>query len=111
VAQWRKALGVGGRMTTEGSRTAIRAAATAAARVTRAKVWTAEERAERSVRSKRLGLRPTGGTGREWTAGQLALLGTDRDAAVARRIGRSAWAVTLQRTRRKIPAFPGRAAG
>ena len=42
---------------------------------------------------------------RPWTAEELALLGTDTDAAVARRIGRTQTAVYMQR--RKLGLAPG----
>jgi hypothetical protein len=39
------------------------------------------------------------------------LLGTDHDDRIAKRIGRTASAVTTKRVRRKIPAFSGWATG
>jgi hypothetical protein len=42
-----------------------------------------------------------------WTTEQLALLGTDHDEAIAKKIGRTPNAVTCKRTRRRIPAFSG----
>jgi transposase-like protein len=108
VWRWRKAFGVGGHATTKGSRRAIRTAAQAGAATVKAKVWTLAELRAKSVTSRKLGLKPTGRwNGREWTPEQLALLGTDHDEAIARRIGRSRSAVTTQRVQRGIPAFSG----
>jgi hypothetical protein len=103
VWRWRKAFGVGGHATTKGSRRAIRTAAQAGAASVKAKVWTLAELRAKSVTSNKLGLRPTGRwKGREWTPEEVALLGTDHDEAIARRIGRSRSAVTTQRVRRGI---------
>lgn len=63
----------------------------------------------RAELSKRLGRRPPNrwqGNG-GWTAGEEALLGTDHDGAVAKRIGRTVGAVTSRRVKRKVPAFSG----
>jgi hypothetical protein len=108
VWKWRKAFGVGGHATTEGSKRAIRAAAQQGADAMKAKVWTAADRRAASRRAKRRGQKPTGRwAGREWTPDQLALLGTDHDNAIAKRIGRTTGAVTTKRTLRKVPAFSG----
>src|SRR5205085_2650098 len=86
----------------------IHAAARKGAAATQAKEWTAEERAARGRVSRRLGLKPTGRwKGQEWTPDQVALLGTDHDEAIAKKLGRSRSAVTTQRTSRKIPAYSG----
>lgn len=45
---------------------------------------------------------------RDWTAEELALLGTADDAVVASKIGRTVEAVRLARTRRKIPTYRDR---
>ena len=83
VWKWRKAFGVGGR-----------------------------KRTTKSAAARRLGLRPSGRwAGREWTPAQLALLGTDHDDAIARRLGRTRAAVSSQRRLRKVPAFAGWAGG
>lgn len=114
VWKWRKAFGVGGRATTRGSRAAIRAAARKGAAAVKAKVWTPDELEAKAVTARRLGLRPPprwtparGG----WTAEQMALLGTDHDEAVAKRIGRSPGAVTEKRVGLKITAYSGQAGG
>jgi hypothetical protein len=51
------------------------------------------------------------GGGRAWTAGEEALLGTDRDSAVAAKLGRSPNAVALRRRALGAPAFGGRTGG
>jgi hypothetical protein len=62
----------------------------------------------RAELSKRLGRKPTGRWDRDgWTPRQDALLGTDHDDVIARKISRSESAVTSRRVRRKIPAFSG----
>ncbi len=62
------------------------------------------ERLAKKGRKKRKQL-----TGRTvWSAEQLALLGTDTDQAIAVRLGRTETAVTLKRTRLKIPHFDQR---
>ena len=106
VWAWRKAFGVGGHATTEGSRIAITGAAQKGAAGIRAKKWTEGELDARAERSKALGLRPgprwtpeRGG----WTAAELELLEQLPDADVAERTGRSAAAVRCKR-RRLTPA-------
>jgi hypothetical protein len=96
VWAWRKAFGVGGRATTKGSKRAVRTAT------------------KKGATAKRLRLRPPnrwtpqrGG----WTAEQLALLGTDHDKAIAKKLNRTRGAVTTQRVKRKIPAFSGSPGG
>ena len=76
----------------------------------KAKVWTDAELDAKAATARRIGLRPglrwtpeRGG----WTAEQVALLGTDCDKVIARRIGRTTAVVTTQRVKRKIPAFSG----
>jgi transposase-like protein len=108
VWKWRKQFGVGGRATTAGSKLAILGAAEKGAVAVKEKEWTAKERRARSRLSKQLGLKPTGRwKGKEWTEEQLALLGTDHDEAIAKKLGRTRTAVTAQRVLRKIPAFSG----
>ncbi len=112
VWKWRNAFGVGGRATTKGSKRAIRVAALKGAAAMKTKVWTAAERAACGARARRLGLKPVGRwAGKEWTPAQLALLGTDDDKVIARKIGRTRSAVTTQRVQRKIPAFSGSPGG
>ena len=70
------------------------------------KEWTDEELDERAERSKRLGLRPTGrwaGTGHEWTAKEVKLLGTLPDAEVVANTGRTYHAVRRKRAKLGIP--------
>jgi len=113
VWRWRKEFGVGGRATTKGSKRAIRAAAQLGAKAVKARVWTDAELDKKAATAKRIGLKPVrwapdrGG----WTAEQLALLGTDHDEAIAKKLGRTRSAVTSQRTLRKIPAFSGNPGG
>ena len=110
VWKWRKAFGVGGRVkTTRGTKWAIRASAKLGAAAQKARVWTAAERRARSHRSKRLGLCPVRWTPERggWTLDEVALLGTDHDEAIAKKLGRTPSAVTTQRVTRKIPAFSG----
>jgi hypothetical protein len=112
VWKWRKTFGVGGRATTEGSRKAIRAAAKKGAKAIKAKEWTDDELDRKAETAKRLGLKPTGRwKGMEWTLEQIALLGTDADAVIAAKIGRSPIAVTSQRVKRKIPTHSGSVGG
>ena len=73
--------------------------------------WTDEELDRMAEAAKRRGTRPpprwtpaTGG----WTAGQVKLLGTNRDEEVAQRIGKTVGAVTVKRVRLKIPVFRDR---
>ena len=40
----------------------------------------------------------------KWTEKELSLLGTDTDAAIAKKVGRNQHAVTIQRTKLGIPA-------
>ena len=109
VWKWRRAFGVGGRVkTTTGTKRAVRGAAQKGAEAVKVKVWTAAERRAVSRRSKRLKLKPTGRwTGREWTPAQLALVSTDHDEAVAKKLGRSRTAVTAKRLELNRPAYSG----
>lgn len=114
VWKWRRTFGVGGRATTRGSRAAIRAAARQGAAAMKEKVWSPDELEAKAATVRRIGLRPPtrwtlarGG----WTADQVALLGTDHDEAIAKRIGRSPGAVTSKRVGLKIAAHSGRAGG
>jgi hypothetical protein len=108
---WRKAFGVAGRArTTPGTKRAVRAAAKKGAEGIKAKEWTEGERKARSRLAKKQGRKfpprwtPESGG---WTAEQLALLGTDHDEAVAKRLGRTLSAVTSKRVALKVPAFSG----
>ena len=111
VWRWRKAFGVGGRVTTtKGTKRAVRAAALAGVTALKAKEWSDDELDVRAELSRRLGLRPgprwtleRGG----WTPDELALLGTDHDKVIAEKLGRTLSAVMSKRVQRKIPAFSG----
>jgi hypothetical protein len=103
---WRKALGVEGRAGTDCSCRLIQAAAEKGAAQLRGQPLPPEqvERRRRTARELNLGenLRRAA-RARAWPAGQLRLLGTAPDAELARRIGRSANAVRVMRTRLGIP--------
>jgi hypothetical protein len=105
VWRWRKAFGIprGG---TEGSRQLIRAASSKGADALRGKPLPPEqvERRRRSAVEMGMGarLRP-GYHGPWWTEEQLALLGTADDEEVAARVGRTAEAVRIRRTKLGIP--------
>jgi hypothetical protein len=58
---------------------------------------------------RRDALRPW--TGSPWTTAELALLGTAPDEVIARRIGRTVFAVRILRARRKIRKFNSRGRG
>ncbi len=109
VWRWRREFGVGGHATTKGSKRAIRAAAQLGANAIKAKEWTEAELDAKAATAKRIGLKPVRWTPERggWTAEQAALLGTDHDEVIAKKLGRSRSAVTTQRVQRKIPAFSG----
>jgi hypothetical protein len=105
VWRWRKALGVT-RTGNEGSQRLIRAAAGTGGQAMRERGVTEEERDERRRTARRLNLAkhlPTSYHGPRWTAEQLQLLGTEPDAVVAAKVGRTVDAVRRQRTLRGIP--------
>jgi hypothetical protein len=108
VWNWRRAFRVE-RLGTRGSRQAHRAASLQGGAAMRAKDWTDEELDRKSAAARARGTRPgprwkdTG-----WTPDQLALLGTDDDEVIARKVGRTPGAVRSQRAVRKIPAFRDR---
>lgn len=105
----RKWAGVGGQIGTPGSESLHREKSTRGAEQVKARTWTPAERAEKGRIARRLGLRPTGRwAGRGWTSDEEALLGTDHDAAIADRIGRSVNAVMIRRVGLNVPAFSGR---
>jgi hypothetical protein len=86
-----------------GSQQLVRPAAQMGAEAGRGKVWTDEERAQRSRNALDLNLGQhlqPGYHGPHWTADELALLGTMPDEEVAARIGRTARAVRIMRGRR-----------
>jgi hypothetical protein len=107
VWNWRRAFKVG-RLGATGSRLAHRAACLKGAEGIKAKDWTDEELDAKSAAAKACGTRPGpwwADTG--WTPDQEALLGIGHDEEVARKIGRTAGAVTTRRVRLKIPAYSG----
>ncbi|MBM3982940.1 MAG: hypothetical protein FJ304_22245, partial [Planctomycetes bacterium] len=111
VWRWRTAFGVSGRAaTTRGTKALVRAAAKKGAAALKAKVWTTAERAAKRRIAKKLKLRPNPrwqpGQG-AWSAAEVAALGTDSDAAVAKALGRTTRAVAAQRGLRGIPAHSG----
>jgi hypothetical protein len=108
VWNWRRAFLPGvGHLKTPGSRAAHRAASLAGAEGIRAKVWTEDERRARSETAKEQERKPPA-RWPDWTARQLALLGTDHDERIAAKVGRAV--VTVRRTRweLRIPAFRDR---
>jgi hypothetical protein len=104
---WRKALGVAGWTATEGTRRLMRGVAEKGAAKVRGKPLPPEqvERRRHTAREKNLGenLRRAA-RARKWPAWQVRLLGTVPDEEVAGRIGRSANAVRVMRTRLAIPS-------
>jgi hypothetical protein len=112
VWRWRKALGVG-RADSEGSRRLIRAASEMGAAEQRGRQLPPEqvERRRRTARELNLARHLKAGYhGPWWTREQLRLLGTEPDAAVAAKVGRTVQAVRSMRTRLGIPnpaARPG----
>ena len=112
VWRWQKALGVGP-TDSEGSRRLIQAASEMGAAEQRGKQLPPEqvERRRRTAREKNLAqyLQP-GYHGPRWSDEQLRLLGTEPDEVVAEKVGRTAEAVRVMRSRLGIPnpaARPG----
>lgn len=108
VWAWRKAFGVGGHAGTRGTAAALHGASCKGGRAMKAKEWTDAERKQRAKVSTRLGLRPgprwkpeNGG----WTTAEIALLGTDTDVAVAKKLGRSQHSVRSKRSKLRVPPF------
>src|SRR5262249_33114923 len=108
VTRWRRSLGVS-RMDSPGSvRLILAASARGVARI-RAEGVSPEVCAlrRRIAAEQHLVARlQAGPPGRRWPAGELALLGTASDEAIAARLGRSADSVRLQRQKRHIPPVP-----
>jgi hypothetical protein len=104
VTCWRKALGAAGKAGTEGSRRLAQAAVRKAAAAVKATVWTAAERQRRRERAIRLNFASHLQAGRTnlWTEAELALLGTQPDDVIARRIGRTFVAVRTMRIKQGI---------
>ena len=84
-----------------------------AAEVNKARERSKEERAALAKAARRrnqgayLRLRWTPANG-GWTKRQLALLGTDDDEVVAKKLGRTVTSVRVKRVRLKIPVFRDR---
>jgi hypothetical protein len=112
VWRWRKALEVT-RTNNEGTRQLIQVAAAAGAASVRYHGLSDEQCEVRRRTSVRLNLKRflrVGYHGPRWTGEQLALLGTEADAIVARKVGRSVNAVRVMRQRLGRPnpaARPG----
>jgi transposase-like protein len=110
VWRWRQAFGVSGTATTPGSAKAHREVCKAAAAVNKTQERTDEEldplaeAARRRNQARYLRLRWTSANG-GWTKKELALLGTDDDEAVAKKLGRTVTAVRGKRLRLKIRVF------
>jgi hypothetical protein len=106
ISRWRRLLGVE-RFTAGSARLQKRNGARGAAAL-RSKRWTQAERAAKRDQARALRLvRHTLGKrwpDRPWTPGEVKLLGTMPDAAVAVRVGRSRSTVRRERVRRRIPA-------
>jgi hypothetical protein len=111
VWKWRKAFGVSGTATTPGSKRVHYAACKTGAYGIKVKEWTDQELEAKAAAAKKCGTKPgprwTPANG-AWTADQVALLGTDDDKAIAKRIGRSENAVRLKRERLKITRWRNR---
>ena len=111
VCFWRRAFEVKGKFGTPGSEKAHLKASRKGAKAVKGKEWTVEEREKKRKLSKRLGLQPGPRWTQEaggWTPEELALLGTNYDEAIARKIGRTVSAVRIQRRNRKVKAFRDR---
>jgi hypothetical protein len=105
----RKWAGVEGHTRIERSRRLQQEVSDRGAAGIRAKEWTHAELDARSKRAKRLGRRPPDrweGNG-AWAATEDALLGTDHDDVITKKIGRTPGAVASRRVKRQIPAFSG----
>jgi hypothetical protein len=80
------------------------------------KEWTDQELKAKSKsaiqrnQARHIGTRWTPANG-AWTTDQIALLGTDHDKAIAKKLGRSVNAVTVKRVKLHIRAFSGNAGG
>lgn len=108
VWRWRKWLGVEGHTKTRGSERLHRETSNRGAAAVQAREWTAGERAARSEAAKLAGRRPRGRWQEDgWTPAELALLGTDHDKVIAKRVGRSRDAVRSKRGKLGIPPFAG----
>lgn len=107
VWKWRKAFGVSGTATTEGSKKVHLAACQEGGKRMKEKEWTNQELDAKSEIAKQTGIKPARWTPTNggWTQEELALLGIDHDPVIAERIGRTRSAVTSMRVRLKIQAF------
>ena len=106
IAWWRRALGVA-RADPEGSRRLIQAASEAGADAVRGKPLPPAQIERRRQMAQALNLKQylrPGYQGPCWSIADLQLLGTEPDEVIAARIGRTANAVRVMRTRRGIPS-------
>src|SRR5205085_1150895 len=103
--RWRKEFAAGGQFKTPGSRRLHAAASERGAAKVRGRPVPASRL--RQVRKAAAKARSRVRRGRwdqtGWTRGQRALLGTDHDEVIAKRLGRSANAVALRRVAAGIP--------
>ena len=113
VWKWRRAFGVSGTATTPGSKRAHAGVCAAGAASLKAREWTDEELAARAESARRrnqarhFGPRCTPANG-GWTKKELAVLGTDDDDVVAKKLGRTVASVRAARIRHEIPVFRDR---
>ena len=101
--RWRKWQKVDGWTATAGTRRLVKQTAKRGAAAIKAKNWTDAECDARSAAAKRAGRKPPNrwaDTG--WKAAELAQIGTDTDAAVAVKLGRTRSAVRSMRSSRGI---------
>ena len=108
VWRWRAAFGVGSHKATPGTRQAVQGASRKGADAMKSKDWTEEECDRKTEAAKRCGTRPPprwtpekGG----WTAGEIELLGTDSDGAIARKLRRTVNAAAIKRGSLGIPKY------
>src|SRR5262249_47040322 len=99
---WRRALG-GSQWGTEGSRLLHARCSAAGGEKVRGRKRTAEEEGRRLASRRRNGVRPRRPREGDWTAEEVALLGTLPDAEVAARTGRTENAAGVRRRKLKRP--------
>ena len=105
--RWRKWLKVDGWTATTGTRRLVRETAKRGGAASKAKEWTDAECDAKSETAKAHQAHKPFGAGRwaetGWTASELAQLGTDTDAAIAAKIGRTRSAVRSRRSKAGVP--------
>jgi hypothetical protein len=105
VNNWRKWAGVAGYATTPGSKAARLETARKGADAMREKVWTPEEREQRSAYAKETGRTyPDRWAETGWSLYEDNQLGTAPDEVIAEKLGRTRSAVRSRRVRLGIPA-------